>query len=272
MTLGDVLLTIDAWPGARHSVAVVADGALVASYGPMAERYQLASVTKPLVAYATLIAVEEGSLGLDEPLEIGTSLRHLLAHASGLAADERAVIAPPATRRIYSNAGFELIGDLVTAATGIPISTYLEEAVLAPLTMVDTSLDGSPASGASSTTADLARFVVELQHPTLLAPSTVQHATAVQFPGLDGVLPGFGRQTPNDWGLGLELRGAKHPHWTAASASPRTFGHFGRSGTFMWIDPDARVGCVYLGDEDFGDWAVSAWPAFSAAVSAAVEG
>ncbi len=272
MTLVDVLRTIDTWPGARHSAAVVADGVLVASHGPVAERYALASVTKPLVAYATLVAVEEGSVGLDEPLEVGTSLRHLLAHASGLAPDERTVIAPPATRRIYSNAGFELIGDLIAAATGIPISTYLEEAVLAPLEMLHTSLDGTPASGASSTVADLARFTVELQHPTLLASSTVAEAIAVQFRGLDGVLPGFGRQNPNDWGLGFEIRGTKHPHWTAASSSPRTFGHFGRSGTFVWIDPDVRVGCVYLGDADFGPWAASAWPDLSAAVSASVAG
>ena len=88
----------------------------------------------------------------------------------------------------------------------------------------------------------------------------------MQLPGLDGVLPGFGRQSPNDWGLGFELRDAKRPHWTAPAGSPRTFGHFGRSGTFVWIDPDALVGCVYLGDADFGPWAIDAWPAFSAAV------
>ena len=82
----------------------------------------------------------------------------------------------------------------------------------------------------------------------------------VQFPGLDGVLPGFGKQTPNDWGLGFELRDAKSPHWTGARNSPRTFGHFGRSGTFLWVDPDAGVALACLTDRNFGDWAKEAWP------------
>ena len=56
-----------------------------------------------------------------------------------------------------------------------------------------------------------------------------------------GVLPGFGRMEPNDWGLGLELRDGKHPHWTGAHNSPGTFGHFGRSGTFLWVDPERRL-------------------------------
>ena len=150
------------------------------------------------------------------------------------------LIAPPATRRIYSNAGFEVAGELLTTASGIEVAAYLDEAVLAPLGMQRTSLEGSPASGAASTATDLARFATELLAPTLIAAATLESATSVQFPGLDGVLPGFGRQSPNDWGLGFELRDGKHPHWTAPTGSPRTFGHFGRSGTFLWIDPDAR--------------------------------
>jgi CubicO group peptidase (beta-lactamase class C family) len=138
--------------------------------------------------------------------------------------------------------------------------------------MQRTSLEGSPASGAASTATDLARFAAELLAPTLIAAATLDSATSVQFAGLDGVLPGFGRQSPNDWGLGFELRDGKHPHWTAPTGSPRTFGHFGRSGTFLWVDPDARVACVYLGDADFGPWAASTWPAFSATVLEGVGG
>ena len=92
----------------------------------------------------------------------------------------------------------------------------------------------------------------------------------MQFPGLVGVLPGFGRQEPNDWGLGLELRDAKSPHWTGAHNSPRTFGHFGRSGTFLWVDPDADLALACLTDLAFGDWAAEAWPRLSDAVLAEV--
>ena len=88
-------------------------------------------------------------------------------------------------------------------------------------------------------------------------------ATSVAFPGLSGVLPGFGRQEHNDWGLGFEIRDAKSPHWTGSRNSPRTFGHFGQSGSFLWVDPDAGLACVSLADENFGDWARQAWPKLS---------
>jgi CubicO group peptidase (beta-lactamase class C family) len=48
--------------------------------------------------------------------------------------------------------------------------------------------------------------------------------------------------------------------------SPRTFGHWGGSGTFVWVDPDARLALALLTDLEFGDWAKEAWPAFSDAV------
>jgi CubicO group peptidase (beta-lactamase class C family) len=93
-------------------------------------------------------------------------------------------------------------------------------------------------------------------------------ATSVQLPGLDGTLPGFGRQSPNDWGLGFELRDGKHPHWTGATNSPATFGHFGRSGTFLWVDSAAQVSLVVLTDRAFGPWAAQAWPVLADTVLA----
>jgi CubicO group peptidase (beta-lactamase class C family) len=101
-----------------------------------------------------------------------------------------------------------------------------------------------------------------------VAAETLDEARSVQFPGLDGILPGFGRQEPNDWGLGFELRDAKAPHWTGARNSPGTYGHFGRSGTFLWVDPDADLALACLTDRAFGDWAVEAWPRLSDAVLA----
>ena len=77
------------------------------------------------------------------------------------------------------------------------------------------------------------------------------------------MLPGFGRQQHNDWGLGFEIRDSKAPHWTGSRNSPRTFGHFGQSGSFLWVDPDAGLACVALADRDFGDWARQAWPKLS---------
>ncbi len=266
------LSAIEDWPGSRRAAVVVGPEGIRGVHGDVDEQFALASVTKPLVAYAVLIAIEERTLDLDAPIELGTSLRHLLAHASGMAPDERTLLTLPATRRIYSNAGYDVIGELLATASGIDTAAYLTEAVLAPLGMLDTALDGSPASGAWSTADDLARFAAELLSPTLVAPTTFGDATSAQWPDLDGVLPGFGRQSPNDWGLGFELRGRKHPHWTAPTGSPRTFGHFGRTGTFLWVDPDAAVACAYLGDAEFGPWAADTWPALSAEILEAEAG
>ena len=130
------------------------------------------------------------------------------------------------------------------------------------------TLEGSPASGVSGTLDDLLALGRELLAPTLIAPETLAEATAVAFPGLIGVLPGFGRMDPNDWGLGVELRDEKRPHWTGERNSPRTFGHFGQSGSFLWVDPVAGVACACLCDRDFGNWAKDAWPRLSDAIIA----
>jgi CubicO group peptidase (beta-lactamase class C family) len=180
-----------------------------------------------------------------------------------LAPDSDDVLAPPASRRIYSNRGFELLGDELSDATGLSAAEYVHEAVVQPLGLQVTRLSGSPASGAVSSVDDLLRVGSELLAPTLISETTLRAATAVAFPGLDGVLPGFGRQSPNDWGLGFERRDAKSPHWTGATNSGETFGHFGRSGTMLWVDPVARMALVCLTDRDFGPWAVSAWPELS---------
>jgi CubicO group peptidase (beta-lactamase class C family) len=121
-------------------------------------------------------------------------------------------------------------------------------------------LAGSAGSGVEGTLQDLLALARELREPTRIAPETLDEARSVQFAGLVGVLPGFGRQEPNDWGLGFELRDGKSPHWTGGSNSPRTYGHFGRSGTFLWVDPDTDVALACLTDLAFGDWAREAWP------------
>jgi CubicO group peptidase (beta-lactamase class C family) len=268
------LHVIDTWPVPAAAAAVVrADGTVAGAHGPTDRRFPLASVTKPLAAYAVLVAHEEGAVDLGDPAgPEGSTVRHLLAHTSGYAFDKRRVMAAPGTRRIYSNTGFEVLGDLVAAATDIPFGDYLRQAVLEPLGMASTDLTGSPAKDAVSTVGDLARFAAEIQAPRLLDPRTLAEATAVVHPGLTGVLPGYGRQRPNDWGLGFEIRDSKSPHWTGSSSSPRTFGHFGRSGTFLWVDPDAGAACVVLTDRPFGPWAVEAWPPFTDAVLAELTG
>jgi CubicO group peptidase (beta-lactamase class C family) len=258
------------WPADHVCVAAVGPDGILSSTGDLHHRFELASVTKPLVATAVLVAHEEGAVDLEEPCgPTGSTVRHLLAHASGLAPDDDSVLSPPGRRRIYSNRGFEVLADHVAGSTGIAMADYLREGVLAPLGMDETGLVGSPASGAVSTVADLARWVQEMLAPgRVLDPTTVAEATTNQFGDLTGILPGYGQQSPNPWGLGLEIRGHKWPHWSGTRNSPATYGHFGKSGTLVWVDPVARLGLVALGDTDFGEWAVELWPLLNDAVLA----
>lgn len=270
--MGDAgpLALVDAWPVDHVSAAVVDSTGVVFATGDLDRPYWLASVTKPLFATAVLVAVEEESLALDRPAgPEGSTVAHLLAHASGLGLDG-GTIARPGRRRIYSNAGFHALGMELSESCGMTPASYLHEAVLAPLGMDATRLDGSPASGATSTVADLAVWVGQLMEPTLLSAATVAQATSVAFPGLDGLVPGYGKQSPNDWGLGFEVKGTKSPHWTAPEGDPATFGHFGRSGTFVWVDPTRSLGVVVLTDREFEVWAKPLWPTLSSAVLAAI--
>lgn len=262
-----VLDEVAAWPVGHAAVAVCRSDGPVAAAGDTARRLPLASLTKILTALATWVAVEEETVALDQPAgPSGATLRHLLAHASGLAPDERRSLAEPGARRIYSNAGFEVLAEVVADAAGMAFGRYLVEAVLEPLGMGATTLEGSPAHGAVGTVDDLAALVAELLSPTLVDRATLAEVTAPAFPDLAGVLPGFGAQDPNEWGLGVEVRGTKHPHWTAPGGSPATFGHFGRAGGFCWVDPDAGVATACLTDRQFGPWAAEHWPAFSQSV------
>jgi CubicO group peptidase (beta-lactamase class C family) len=266
----DALRQVESWPAPHAAVAVLRAGGELGSTGEREREFRWASVTKLATAYAALVAAEEGTLELDEPAgPPGSTVRHLLAHASGLPFDGAQPVARPGERRIYSSTGFEVLAETLAARAEMPFAEYLREAVLAPLGM-RAELRGSPAADLWGSLDDLARLARELLQPRLLASETLAEATAVAFPGLVGVLPEFGRQEPNDWGLGFELRDGKQPHWTGSRNSPRTFGHFGGTGTFLWVDPDAGLACSCLTDLDFGPWSKDAWPRLSDAVLAEV--
>jgi len=262
----DALRLVEGWPARTAAVGVVSAAGELGAVGPRGRAFSWASVTKLLTALATLVALEEGTVDLDDPVgPPGSTLRHVLAHASGLPPEDGPPIAPVGRRRIYSNAGIHAAARHVEERAEIPFRDYLAGAVLRPLGLRG-ALRHSPAWGYAGPLDDLLALGRELLAPTLVAPETLAEATEVQFPGLVGVLPSFGRMDPNDWGLGFELRDAKSPHWTGARNSARTFGHFGASGTFLWVDPDAEVTCGCLTDHEFGEWAKHAWPALSDAV------
>jgi CubicO group peptidase (beta-lactamase class C family) len=267
---GGPLDAIASWPVPVASAAVVNKSGVLARYGDIRRAYRLASVTKPLVARAVQVAVEEGAVDLDTPAgPPGSTIRHLLAHASGLAAQNGEVLAAPGKRRIYSNFGFRALAETVEQHSGIEFDQYLTEAIFEPLGMESSRLAGGAAAagfGAWSSVADLVAFASDLLVPRTVSCDMHLQAITVQFPGLDGVLPGYGVQRPNDWGLGFEIRNGKSPHWTGASNSARTFGHFGQAGTFIWVDPDVELALVVLTARDFGEWAKGPWSALSSEV------
>lgn len=252
------------WNDVTVSAAVT--GTARAEQGDLSRVYELASVTKLLSAYAFLMAVEEGVFELDTPCgPDGSTVRHLLAHASGVEFDSREAKKAPGERRIYSSAGFEILADFLADEAGIPFADYAREGVFAPLGMDDTEIYGSPGHGGRSTVNDLVAFAEELIAPTLLAEETLKEAFTNQFGDLRGIVPGYGMQKPCPWGLGFEIKGEKAPHWTGDSMPADTVGHFGMSGTYLWLvpswsdSPAAGTAMVMLSDTDFGDWAKPLW-------------
>jgi CubicO group peptidase (beta-lactamase class C family) len=281
--------------------------------------FALASLTKPLVALAVMVAAEEGSIDLDAPVaehlpsyrtpaKDAITVRHLLSHASGLpevgprgvASLDVEPVHPPATRRVYSNEGYAVLGALLHAATGIGHADYVHQAVFEPLRLdaflglpkaeSERALDvrepglwreGTPlfnsrawrsrataAGGAFATTAAYARVVQLLleRGAPLLAPETFDEFAQVQYPGLGGGIESFMTWDTADWGLGCDIRDAKQPHWTGAHTSPETLSHFGASGTLMWADPAAGVGLVCLANRGtYSGWMMrpGRWPDLS---------
>lgn len=245
------------------AASVIADGA-ISTHGDVEHVFEIMSVTKLVTAYAFLLAVEEGVFEFDTPLgPEGATVRHLLAHASGVAFGSPVVERPVGERRIYSSAGFDILADALARETDMTFAEYLHEAVLSPLGMESSELHGSAGHAMRSTVADLSRFAQELLQPTLLSQQTLDEAFTVQYPDLIGTVPGYGMQKPCPWGLGFEIKGTKDPHWTGTRLPESAIGHFGYSGTFLWVVPGTGYAAVVLTDRFFGDWAKPLWSKFN---------
>ena len=294
------------WPVEHGGAAVLTAGGERFSYRPGSgedRRYPVASVTKLLSSLAVLAAVDDGLLGLDDEVDqqpaaerggersaadhgrppeapAGVTVRHLLAHASGLPFEPgQGSQRPPGERRIYSNLGFQVLAEVLETATGKPFDAWLDERVLGPLAMTSTALEvhgggawAGAAAGAVSTLPDLALLAGCLLDggTGVVSPGLVAEAATVQYPGLAGLVPGVGRYDPCDWGLGFELKDGKARHWMGDARSAASFGHFGASGCFVWVDPKAGVAAAAVTDRPFGDggWGLATWPAWSDEIAA----
>src|SRR6266511_5562446 len=174
----ETLQRIDDWAASNATAGVVRNAAVVAVHGPRDRTFRWASVTKLVTALATLVAAEEGVVDLDEPAgPEGSTVRHLLAHASGLPFEPGAPTGRPGRRRVYSNVGFEVLAEHVAARAEMPFVDYLSGGVLQPLAM-QAELRGSPASELHGSLDDLILLARELQVPTLVAAETLAEATS----------------------------------------------------------------------------------------------
>lgn len=276
MSVADVLATLDDWPVDRAAGAFLGHDGHTA-HGDTSGVFRLASVSKLLTAYAVTMAVEEGAFGFDDGVELESftgestpSVRQLLAHAGGIAFGEWTQQKAPKQRRIYSSAGYEMLAEFLEAKTGIAFADYCQEGLNEPLGM-NVDFSGSAGHGFSGSVDDLQAFATEVLEPRLLAPETVAEMLSVHYAELDGVVPGYGMFKPCPWGLGFEVHGAKGSaapadagaHWLAPGMPAEVAGHFGQSGTFLWVAPEQKLAAVVLTDRDFGDWAKPLWTQFN---------
>ena len=260
---------LENWPADTVAAALIAPGAgadETSTFGDQEHVFELASVTKLLAAYAFLMAVEEGVFELSTPCgPEGATVRHLLAHTSGVGFDTREPQKPVGERRIYSSAGYEILAERLEEETGMTFAEYAAQGVFEPLGMSSTEIYGSAGHGGRSNVDNLLSFARELLAPTLIDETTLRDAFTNQFGDVRGIVPGYGMQKPCPWGLGFEIKADKDPHWTGDGMPEDTVGHFGMAGTYLWVVPAwsesraAGSAMVALTDREFGDWAKPLW-------------
>lgn len=116
---------------------------------------------------------------------------------------------------------------------------------------------GAPWGGLFSTTADLGRLAKSLLRggqtatgANLWSPATVAAATCNQLATMRDIPEADRRTRP--WGLGWRL------NWRDTATfgdllGPRAYGHWGATGTLMWIDPDPGIYAVVLTNQPWDE-------------------
>lgn len=214
---------------------------------------------------------------------------------------------PSGTRIDVSAPGYWLLGGAVAAAAGASFAEILQGEVLDRfglketfLTPPDAAADrvarrygrdrvvnteygrrlGSPAGGLFATARDLVRFASiflaggrDAAGAVLLSAASVGLMTTSQVGPLPGALPGLPESPRLRWGLGWEVKGDVHGHWTGDLTSPATFGHAGEPGVCLWADPSTGLAAAVLANRELSTgWTVSParWARLANAVVAAL--
>jgi CubicO group peptidase (beta-lactamase class C family) len=283
--------------------------------------FPMYSITKSFTAVCVMMLVEQGKIGLNRPIseylpafgtedKAGICVHHLLTHTSGLDDDAAAqyleknkdnlqipeewhgkehlyclAVCPPAhkpgTVMSYSGA-YNLLGDIIEKASGMPYVGFVEKRLFQPLGMKDSCYlppddikkrlvkrdppalwhewlnseesinNTSAAGGALSTVMDTTIFCNMLQNMgiyngiRILSPVSVKTLTQNHIPGVSSEYRG--EVFPEAyWGLGFGINGTKKDGGDLFS--PEAYSHWGAAGVFFCVDPTYRTIQIYFSVE-----------------------
>ena len=262
--------------------------------------FDIASLTKVVATTPSLMKLfEQGKLRINDPVTVylpdfqggrsDITVRDLLTHFSGLPPDlnldppwtgydtgiRRALIekpaGPPATRFVYSDINFELLGEIVHRLSGKPLDEFARDAIFTPLGMRETSFHPTPSpriapteinpatgapfrgivhdptarymggvaghAGVFSTAADLAKYAQMMLDGggRLFSPLTVKKFTSPNSPPDQPILRGLGWDIDSGYSA---PRGELFP--------VTSYGHTGFTGPSLWIDPASKTYIVLM--------------------------
>ncbi len=275
--------------------------------------FWIASMTKNLTATAVMILVDEGKLSLDEPaqkwvpelekvkladgkaLARPVTLRDLLSHTSGIPDPARKPTDGNMTLAQYTvdilkepfqfqpgekfeySFGTTIAGRCVEVASGKPYTQFIQERILNPLKMSDTTFspdaaqrlriartyklsgdalvpahcafltsepdvkrEAEPSGGLFSTALDMARFYEAIRNGGELDGKRIVSAKGVAEMTKSHTVAG----KPIQYGLGWFTNGGEKK--TTPAFGNTSFGHGGAFGTLGWIDPEKKMTIVYM--------------------------
>ena len=272
--------------------------------------FDLASLTKPLATAASVfVLVERGLLQLDAPAslvwpELGQgdkaaiTIRQLLTHTAGLMPDtpledyrdratalrgivERPLVAPPGERFLYSDVGYQILGEIVERQSGLPLDVFATRNLFEPLGMAATRFGLDPTqrpraapterregrwirgevhdpraaalggvaghAGLFSTAADVGRFAAmllrrgEWEGRRVLATRSVELLTAAEPVPGGRRTPGF--DVPDDL-IRRTDRTCSRPRHSATAGSPGPA--FGSTRNSTDSSCSSAVGCIRM--------------------------
>ena len=276
--------------------------------------FDLASLTK-VVATTTMamLLYERGLLDLEAPVSAivpefirdptrdprrhEVTIRMLLAHSSGLPAYEKLFLkartrdellqaafttplaADPATRAVYSDIGFIILGIALERLADESLDRFCQREIFAPLAMTNTTFNPpldiraqipptvddqtfrqriiqgevqdenasilggvAPHAGLFSTALDVAKFAHAMLtggHP-ILRPATISLFTRREA-------------APTGTSRALGWDTLSSPSQSGKYFSPNSYGHLGYTGTSLWIDPTRQLSITLLTNRTWPD-------------------